>query len=161
MMENKGLNPNRTKDIALLTHNDYLQYYDSVTDDDSDEARQTTTLCHQLADSVVENMNITFQGKIWNPSDILPFNDITRAYYAAVKLFRSSFKVSKNDEQLHFRKPSPVLDSETETDEDSDDTDQPIKQSSNVKSEKPKKSVVYMKNQTKKCGMMKAKMTGQ
>eukprot|EP00957_Ditylum_brightwellii_P027787 2100138-Ditylum_brightwellii.AAC.1 len=60
-MENKGLNPNHTEDIALLTHNDYLQYYDSVTDNDSDEARQTIMLCHQFANLVVENMNITFQ----------------------------------------------------------------------------------------------------
>eukprot|EP00957_Ditylum_brightwellii_P171157 13029176-Ditylum_brightwellii.AAC.1 len=97
-MAEKGLNVSQMDDIASLKYDDFLKHYGIMQDLETVEAKSTLMLCHQFSNLSVEAMKFKINNTLWNPNMELPFNDITKAYYAAVKLSKTLFELKSNEQ---------------------------------------------------------------
>ena len=59
-----------------------------------EQSKELIIFCNMFATLYVELLNFKCNNTVWDPNDTLPYNDLTKAYYDAVKFFSIDFKVS-------------------------------------------------------------------
>eukprot|EP00957_Ditylum_brightwellii_P090311 6877944-Ditylum_brightwellii.AAC.2 len=115
----KGLNTSKVEDIASLQHTNYTAFYCSIWLEESEFVHMTKELCYQLANSNVKELDFVVDNAPWNPTDQLPYNNISKAYYAAVKLFDAYSKLLPSKKK--DPPPQPLHEDVASNEEDADD----------------------------------------
>eukprot|EP00957_Ditylum_brightwellii_P142687 10871825-Ditylum_brightwellii.AAC.1 len=83
--------PNKADNITKIVHTDYLTCYCDMRRKNDEQSKELIVFYNMFANMYVELLNFKYNNTVWDPNDTPPYNDLTKAYYAAVKFFDIGF----------------------------------------------------------------------